>query len=70
MGHDHNNFPEAIMYAGQVISRSHQSEDGPTAWKRVFGRKVLPRKYVGWGEKVLWLPGGKRKAQAAEKWFE
>eukprot|EP00973_Karenia_brevis_P081754 11334063-Karenia_brevis.AAC.1 len=41
-----------------------------TAWKRVFGRKALPRKYVGWGEKVLRLPGGKRKAQAAEKWFE
>ena len=66
---DHVCLPWAIKYAGQIICRSHKGTDGRTAWSRCFGRKKLPTRYAGWGEKVLYLPAGKAKAQLS-KWLE
>eukprot|EP00973_Karenia_brevis_P064861 9007792-Karenia_brevis.AAC.1 len=66
----HNNFLWAIMYGAQVISRPCEHDDRATGWQKAFGRSKLPRTYAAWGEKILWLLGGKKKVQASGKWYE
>ena len=70
MKSNHNLLPWAVQYAGQLLNRAHKGEDGLTAYQRSTGKRELPRKYAAWGEKVLWLEGSKKKAQAGEKWHD
>eukprot|EP00973_Karenia_brevis_P050717 7045615-Karenia_brevis.AAC.1 len=70
MDRAHKNFPCALVFGAQVFSRSHKHDDGATGWQKAFGRTKSPRKYPAWGEKVLWLPGSKRKVKASGKWYE
>ena len=70
MGPEHVCLAWAVQYASQIITRSHKGEDGHTGWSRAYGRKKLPRKFVRWGEKVLWLEGTKKKVQLDEKWHD
>eukprot|EP00973_Karenia_brevis_P064862 9007793-Karenia_brevis.AAC.1 len=50
------------MSGAQVVSRSHKHDDGTSGWQKALGRSKLLRKYTAWGEKVLWVPGGKKRA--------
>ena len=70
IGPDHAMTPWAVRFAAQIITRSHVGRDGLAAWRRAFGRRQLPRRFVPWGEKVLFLPAGKAKAQLEPKWRE
>ena len=54
----HPLLPWAVAYAGQLVTRTVVTADGLTSYRKITGRREVPRPLQPWGEKVLFLPGG------------
>ena len=64
-------IPWCVQYAGQLITRTNLNAEGRTAWTEITGRREVPRKFIPWGDKVQYIPGGgKAKPGIQAKWLE
>ena len=70
IGKSHVTLPWCVIFAAQIISRSHRGTDGMTSYRRAHDRSKMPRRYVPWSEKVFNLEQPKRKVQVEAKWHE
>ena len=66
IGPTHHLLPWAVQYAAQLIVRTVVAPDGTTGYRRITGRRAVPRPMLPWGDKVQYIPGG-GKAKAGVK---
>ena len=64
----HPCLPWIVRYAAASRNRFHKSADGFTPWFRLKN-KPYRRQLPSWGEKVLFLPAGKRSSRLADKFL-
>ena len=62
IGAQHACLPFLVMYAASSINRGRRGPDGKTAYELRFG-KAWHGKWAQFGEKVMWLPTGKRTSR-------
>jgi hypothetical protein len=58
---DHVALPWIVQYAAAIMNRARRGEDGRTAWELRKGRQYL-KPLCPFGEKVLYLPAGKKRS--------
>ena len=63
-------LPWCVLYAAQLITRTHRHDNGQTSWTINTGSREYRRPLVPWLEKVLYLEGGGKFKAGVEPKFK